>query len=731
MTLRRRAIHACFACLAACSLAIFPTAAQSVDSLTGFSSAHAPAERNLEDSLKKIPSANRAEANLRQLTAEPHMAGTEASHRVTEWLAQQFQSYGFDVEMVPYSVWLPQPKQTTLELISKRKETLGTPEMPSDTDKNLALPFNAYSPSGDVTAPVVYVNFGMASDYRMLMEMGISVEGKIVLARYGRGYRGVKAKLAEEHHAAGLILYSDPADDGFRQGDVYPKGPWRPDTGVQQGSVLYTELYPGDPLVADAGNLSAQRLSPNAAPSLPHIPTMPISALDASAIMRAFDGKNAPRDWQGGLPVTYRVESAHAKVHMKLVMDYAQRTVYNVIAKLHGADDDSWVLLGNHHDAWVYGAADPGSGTASMLEAARALGELARTGWKPRRTIVICEWDGEEEGLLGSTAWVESHLAELQSKAVAYINTDVGVTGANFAASATPSMNDFLRDVARSVTDPTTGHSLYEIWRGHNGGSETANASAASRTPEARSTGEAPVVPLGAGSDFSSFFNYAGIPSADVSFAGDYGVYHSRFDDFYWMQHFGDPTFAYHAALARVLGVAALRLSDADVLPFHYGEYAAELVRASNRLAVRASHTSGLETSVKDVVDAASEFGIAAVDAAPTLRRLGTEPVDPAVQEKINRDLVSVEESLLVPQGLAERPWYKHSIFAPGLYTGYSAEMLPGLNDALDRNDPALFDQESAALVDALHRATEQLKEVSRTADAFLSSGNSGTASGN
>src|SRR5579862_2287212 len=627
----------CFHAAALVAISIVAVSAGSaqvrdLNSLTGFLPSHVTEERQLEAKFRSIPNPAHAESDLRHLTSEPHLAGTEASYRVAKWLRDQFRSFGFEAEIVSYSAWFPEAREISLDLTKPEAQRLGSPEQPYEDDKatydKRAVPgFSDYSPSGDVTAPVVYVNYGTQDDYRQLANLGIDVAGKVVIARYGVGYRGIKAKLAEEHKAAALILYSDPQEDGFAVGDPYPRGPWRPMSGIQRGSIIYTQIYPGDPLTPDiAATPDAHRIAPSDAANLPHIPTMPINAQDAAVILSKLGGREVPRSWQGSLPFTYHLGPGEAEVHMKLVMDYEQRPVYDVIAKLHGTSDDQWVMLGNHHDAWVYGAADPGSGTAAMLETARSLGELVKSGWKPRRTIVICEWDGEEPGLIGSTEWVEANRAELQAKAVAYINADVGVTGRNFTAADTPSLDQVVRDATRDVQDPATGHSVYDAWYSR---SSTQRGDATARAiPVAEAPGAVPVARLGSGSDFSSFFDYAGIPSIDVSFAGDYGVYHSLYDDFYWMKHFGDPTFVYHAALARILGTLALRLDEADVLPFDYSSYAAEINRMQAEVASRAAQQGGEGGSIKPVSEASEQFSLSASRAATAIRALGSEPVD-------------------------------------------------------------------------------------------------------
>ena len=694
--------------------------AQAGREISGFAPARVEAERQLEEKFRRLPDAGRAENNLRHLTSEPHMAGTEASRRVAEWLCEQYRSYGFQAEIIRYTAWLPQPREVKLELTKPAKRTLATREQPIEgdpdsSDARAAAGFNAYSPSGEVTAPVVYVNYGLVEDYRVLASLGVSVEGKIAIARYGRSYRGVKTKLAEEHNAAALILYSDPSDDGYAAGDAYPQGPWRPMSGIQRGSVAYTELYPGDPLTSGA-TLPGTQAAPADAADLPRIPTMPINAQDAEIILANLKGPHVPRSWQGGLPFTYHAGPGAAEVHMKLVMDYQERPLYDVIATLHGTLDDQWVMLGNHHDAWVFGAADPGSGTSAMLEMARGLGELARGGWKPRRTIVIGAWDGEEPGLIGSTEWVEANRAELQAKAVVYINTDVGVTGRNFIASATPSLQEWVREVTRDVEDPATGGSVYAAWSESAGRDTQEMRGVARAAPRRDALAQAPLGALGAGSDFCPFFDYAGIPSIDLGFSGDYGVYHSVYDDFHWMKQFGDPSFAYHAALARVLGTMALRLDEADILPFDYPAYAREIARAANNLAERGARQADAGPSLKAVSDAAANLAASASRAEQALHAISAAPRDAAKAEEINRDLAGVEQALLAPGGLAGRPWFKHTVFAPGSYAGYAAEVMPGVSEALGRGDAATLRAEAGTLAEALGRAAARLDEIARLA---------------
>jgi N-acetylated-alpha-linked acidic dipeptidase len=695
--------------------------AQDTGGISGFAPARVAAERQLEEKFRAIPDPAHAESSLRHLTSEPHMAGTEASHRVAEWLRDQYRSFGFDAEIVTYSAWLPQAREVTLELTKPENKKLASPEQPVDVDKDtfdkrIVPAFNIYSPSGEATASVVYVNYGTQEDYRTLESTGVHVEGKIVLARYGKGYRGVKAKLAEEHKAAALIIYSDPKDDGNVAGETFPNGPWRPMSGIQRGSINYIQSYPGDPLTPGVGATpDAKRIAPADAASLPRIPTMPINAQDAAVILVNLGGEAVPSAWQGGLPFTYHVGPGGAEVHMKLVMDYQQRPIYDVIAKLRGTSDDEWVVLGNHHDAWVYGAADPGSGTATLLETGRALGELAKSGWKPRRTIVICAWDGEEPGLIGSTEWVEANRAELQNKAVAYLNTDVAVNGPNFGASATPSLKALLRDATREVEDPRSGHSVYDTWREHAAMAKGEVAGTARQEPDADSSGEAPISALGSGSDYSAFLEHAGIPSMDMGFTGDYGVYHSVYDDFYWMKHFGDPNFVYHAALARIIGTVALRLDEADILPYDFPAYALEIEHMTADRVRRAAR-DGNEQPLQPALDAADKLSNSAARASQALRAISGMSLDPAKASQINRAIAAVEQGFLAPDGLVGRPWYQHVLYAPGSYTGYASVLEPGVTEALDRGDSATLRHEVDSLAAALTQVSARLDEITRLA---------------
>ena len=691
--------------------------------LRGFSPAHAAAEAQWEEKYVQLPSAERAEATLLRLTEEPHMAGTEASQRVAEYLRGEYQAAGLQAELVPYRVTLSYPadilfERTAPDVLRLARPELPVPGDPATADSRAVPSFSAYSASGDVSAPVVYVNYGLPEDYDRLAEMGVEVGGKIALVRYGQCFRGVKVHLAEEHGAAAVILYSDPADDGYREGDPYPLGPWRPESGIERGSVQYTFLYPGDPFTPHGGGAPSRPPNPEAerAENLPRIPSLPISWRDAAELLAYLRGPRVPRPWQGGLPFTYHAGPGPAEAHLKLTMRLEQRTIYDVIARLEGETRD-WVIAGNHHDAWVFGAADPGSGTAVLLETARSLGALRRAGWRPRRTVVFCAWDAEEFGLVGSTKWVEEQQDELGRRAIAYFNTDSAVQGERFNSAATPSLRELVRDAARDTQDPRTARTVYDRWQERSGPSAAGRPPASSRG--ARAAQGVPISALGSGSDYTAFYHHAGIPSLDISASGEYGVYHSIYDDFNWMKHFGDPQFAYHAMMARIAGRLLMRLADADVPAFDYQEYAEEMERLLGdlRAAARAAGTGqGRTLDLRPVAAAAADFRAAAREAAEAVRTFLASGADAQRAEQIARVLSGVEGALLAPNGLSDRPWYRHTFSAPGINAGYAAVAFPGVRDAIDRGDWPAARKEAEALRAALERAAGRLREAAHLA---------------
>src|SRR6267378_2038545 len=547
-----------------------------VRALDGFSTAGAVAERRWEEQFHAVPASASAREHLRRLTLEPHVAGTKEDYATAIYVRDQLRSYGLRAELKEYQVWLNYPNTPgIIELITPRRERLAVREAvvsadPTSSNPRITPLFNGYSPSGDVTAPLVYANYGLPGDYDELKKAGVEVKGKIVIVRYGNSFRGVKAKVAEDHGAIGCIIYSDPADDGYMQGDVYPKGPWRPVASGQRGSVQFLFKYPGDPLTpGKPAKPGVPRLSlEEAYDDIPRIPVQPLGYDEARKLIEPLQGPVRPKGFQGGLPFPYHVGgTSDVTVHLKTDMDYQSRTLWDVIARIDGAaEKDRWVIMGNHRDAWVFGAVDPNSGTAAMLETARGFGQLLKQGWKPKRTLILCSWDAEEYGLIGSTEWAEENADELQEKAVAYLNVDVAVSGPNFSASAVPSLWKLIRSVAREVKDPKTGKSIYQQWQDR----------ARDQRPEAEQglTQEARIGALGSGSDFTPFLQHLGVASTDMGFGGDYGVYHSAYGSFYWMAHFGDPTFGYHVATAQLWGSMAMRLAEADGLPFDYTDYA-------------------------------------------------------------------------------------------------------------------------------------------------------------
>jgi N-acetylated-alpha-linked acidic dipeptidase len=677
-------------------------------------------ESAAESRFLAVPDAKLAEEHLRILTQAPHMAGTIEDKATADYVAQKFRDAGLDTEIVEYKVWINYPAEISVDLTAPAGVAMHGPTRehvegdPYDGDSRVVMPFNGMSPSGDVEADVVYANYGTPDDFDKLDKLKVDVRGKIVLVRYGQNFRGVKVFVAQEHGAAGVIIYSDPADDGWKRGDKYPGGPWRPDTGVQRGSVGYMFEFPGDPTtpgVAAVPSLPAsQRVSPQQSAQMPKIPVTPLSYHDAWPVLQNLGGPDSPREWQGALPFTYHVGPGPAKLKMHLKQDYQFRTLWDVIGRVRGSElPEEWVIAGNHRDAWVYGAVDPNSGTAAMLEAVHGVGELLKSGWKPKRTLMFASWDGEEEGLMGSTEWVEQHEAEL-ANAAAYFNMDVAVSGPKFGASAVPSLKQFLRDVTKVVPTPKGG-TVYEAWQKAAQPDALSTQSPAEaigdsrRLPAAQGKGDVPVGDLGSGSDYTAFLQHSGVPSSDVSSSGAYGVYHSVFDNFAWFKKFADPDFAYEQQMARVFGLEAVRMSGADVLPYDYEEYGKEIAVYLDGARRRATDKFGDHALEFSAVNTAAHHFEAA--GAKILARQKNPPPDAA---RLNQALRGAERALLTPQGLPHRPWYRHVIYAPGEYTGYAAVVIPGVNEALDKGDRERASQQLAVLGAALERAAKTLE---------------------
>jgi N-acetylated-alpha-linked acidic dipeptidase len=689
-------------------LVVVTAVGQDKTTLWGFTPGHSKAERELEEKFIALPDPERARSAHKSLTAEPHIAGSSADRRTAEYVLQQFLSYGIQAEIETFNAVLSEPREIKFELLSPVKFSGPTPEYvaedPISSNRDNPTAFNAYSGSGDAVGPVVYANYGLPADYQFLRSKGISTAGKIVIVRYGACYRGVKARVAEENSAAGLLIFSDPQDDGYHAGDPYPKGPWRPASGVQRGSVLYEFITPGT-VAADGSNV-------------PHLPVMPLSYSDAAHILESLQGASAPPEWQGGLPFTYHIGLGPATVRMRVRMNQVERPIWNVIAKVRGLQDpEEIVLVGNHRDAWAYGGVDPNSGTTSILEMARSLGALLHEGWRPRRSIWLCSWDGEEMGEFGSVAWAQKHSEDLTRAAVAYLNVDYSVAGDRFFASAVPSLKKLLSEVASDVQDPAGGSVLDRankrlreaLWRKL----EPGHAAESGAEPKSIERQEFEPGNPGGGTDYIAFLNHLGVPSADMRFDGSYGVYHSIFDNHRWMEEFGDPTFAYHITMARLLGLMTLRLTEADILPLDYETYGQEiktyLEGIRNKMAL-------LGQTGRFDFEPAQQAAEKLIQAARTLhercRPELSEKIQPPSFYDVNRILVKVEQSFLLTDGLPGRPWYKHAVYAPGIYSGYEPVALPGIRETADAMAFAEIQSQIEKLTAALDRAADLLESV-------------------
>ena len=679
-----------------------------------------PAEVAIENKFLAVPDPKLAEAHLRTLTQAPHIAGSPEDKATANYVAAKFREAGLDTAIVEYKVWLNYPSEIRVDMTAPPGVEMHGPrpehvdDDPFQDDSRITPGFNGMSPSGDVEADVVYANYGSPDDFDKLKELNVDVRGKIVIVRYGENFRGVKAFVAQERGAAGVIIYSDPKDDGYYRGDAYPKGPWRPASGVQRGSVGFMFQFPGDPTTPGIASTpllpDSKRISPADSAELPRIPVTPLSYADASPILEHLGGPLSPREWQGALPFTYHVGPGPAKVRIHLKQDYQYRTIWDVTGKVPGTSaPDEWVVAGNHRDAWVYGAVDPNSGTAALLETVHGVGELLKSGWKPKRTIVFASWDAEEEGLIGSTEWGEDHAQEL-ANAAAYFNMDVAVSGKKFGAAGVPTLKEFLREIAMAVPSPQGG-TVFDAWKKANepkaGSSHTPESSGSNyRMPASGLHADVPVGDLGSGSDYTVFLQHLGVPSTDIGSTGDYGVYHSAFDNFAWFKKFGDPDFLYEQQMARVYGLEVLRMANADVLPYNYEDYGKEILVYIEAAKGRAQEKLGAKSP---------DFS-AAMEGARHLQEAGAKILQkqrklPAAPERLNAKLREAERALLIPEGLPNRPWYHHAIFAPGQYTGYAAVVIPGVNEAIDRGDLARTEQQIAALAAALNRCVLVLEQ--------------------
>lgn len=717
--------------------------------IQGFTANAARQQREWETKFREMPDTARLRQLLRRLASHPNHVGSPHQKQNAEYMRDLFSSWGWDAKIEEYHVLFPTPKLRRLELIapSRYVAKLEEPALkadPTSSQKAEQLPsYNAYSADGDVTGNLVYVNYGIPSDYDELERRGISVKGAIVIARYGGSWRGIKPKVAHEHGAIGCIIYSDPRDDGFYQGETYPAGPWRPKDGVQRGSVLDMPVAPGDPLTIGTGATpDAARIDHRDAPTIMKIPVLPISWEDAQPLLAALGGPVAPEAWRGALPLTYRLGPGPARVRLQLEFNWTLTPAYNVVAMLRGAQSpDEWVVRGNHIDGWVNGASDPLAGMIAELEEARALGELAKQGWRPRRTIVYAGWDAEEPALLGSTEWAEHHGPELKQKAVAYINTDGNGRG-YLGAGGSHSLERFINGVARDVEDPETG---LTVWK------RSQAAVIRTGTPterrEARERADLRIDALGSGSDYTPFIQHLGIPSLNLGFGGEDGggVYHSIYDSPAWFERFSDTTYVYGRALAQVVGTSVMRLANADLLPYEFTNLAetirgyvsqlktlrdetAERVAETNRMiddgvfAATADPKEPLQPPKREALLPALNFAPLdnAVDslarAAGRYDKASGEAIsggaDAAAFGRANAMLRDTERMFTSPEGLPKRPWFKHLLYAPGLYTGYGVKTLPGVREGIEQKDWGTVEREVARLAGAIERAARHISAV-------------------
>ena len=690
----------------------------------GFRTASLAAERDLERRFLALPSADRAREYHRFLTSEPHVAGSDRNKAIAEWVRDRWLDYGIDdVAIVEHEVLLPWPEEVAVEVPAQSwKATLYEDPIAGDPDtQKPVLHYHAYSASGQVEAPIVYAASGNPDNYDFLAAHGIDVRGKIVLVRYSvpYSYRGFKALTAERRGAAGILIYSDPAEDGIKKGPVYPDGPWGNESHLQSGGIPYDFLVPGDPLTPGWSSIAgARRIPKEDAVSLPKIVSAPLSARDARVLLESMTGGDAPPEWQGGLGIRYRLGQG-AIVRMRVKLDDKVRAIQTVVGRIRGAElPDEQVVLGNHRDAWIYGGVDPSSGTASMMDLARSLGALVRGGVRPRRSIVLANWDAEEFTLTSSTEWGEQHEQELHDRAVAYLNVDSSTAGPTFTAAAVPSLNQFIAEAAASITDPATTLPLPEAKRrsAERDRGSLPNADSAALVSNR----------LGSGSDYTVFLNFIGVPIVDMAFDGPYGVYHSQYDNHQWVERVGDPGFRYHEAMTKLWGVMALRLANADALPFDYRPYASRVREFAAEIEKRSQGATGAR-------DATGASG-AAVDAGRQPRQTVFEPLhaaikrfddaaakaaadqaaalasgDPAALAAINRRLMRAERGFLDPAGIPGRPWYRHQIYAPKFT--YAPELLPALAEAVEANDEARLAAAVTQISAAIDRATTALTQ--------------------
>ncbi len=695
---------------------------------------------------REIPQPDNIKAYMQRMSARPHHVGSPYDKDNAEWLRAQFASWGWNAQIETFTVLFPTPKERVLELVAPTHFTAKLQEPPVAVDPTSnqtaeQLPtYNAYSIDGDVTGPLVYANYGRPEDYEVLERLGVSVRGAIVVTRYGASWRGIKPKVAAEHGAVGCLIYSDPKDDGYYGDAVFPEGPMRPKDGAQRGSVMDMPLYPGDPLTPGVGATeSATRLAIKDAPTLTKIPVMPISYADAQPLLQAIGGPVAPAEWRGALPLTYHVGPGAGRAHLKLAFNWDMKPLYDVIARIPGSTfADEWVVRGNHHDAWVNGAEDPVSGASAELEEARALGELRKQGWQPKRTIVYAVWDGEEPALLGSTEWAEAHAADLQQHAVAYINSD-GNSRGYLEMSGSHTLERFLNDVARDISDPESHDSVWKRAQ-----ARRLTRGDADEKKEARDRHDLRLAALGSGSDYTPFLQHLGVPSLNIGYGGEdeTGIYHSIYDDFYFYTHFLDTTFVYGRALAQTAGTAVIRLADADVIPYEYTDLADTVDSYVKDLQKLLKHRQDeIRDRNRNIAD-----GVYAAVNDPRRPHVvpKPEPLPPALNfaplenaaaalfesarayesarrgarlpaltlSSINGKLLRAEQQFIDPAGLPHRDWYRHLLYAPGFYTGYGVKTMPGVRESIEQGDYDAADREIVRVANAVKKEAAWLDAI-------------------
>jgi len=711
-------------------------------SIQGFTPASAARESDIEKKFKSIPTPDEERRQHRIFTQEPHIAGSKRNNELADYIAAEWRKQGLeDVIVRRYDVYGTNPKSASLEMIAPThyQAILRETPIPGDDDsKNPAITaaWLGMSISGEVTAPVVYAHSGNPEDYDLLRKNGISVKGKIVLVRYSNpySYRGFKALAAQREGAVAILIYSDPTEDGYKKGKVDPDGPWGPEYHIQRGAITYDFMVPGDPQTPGWASVpGARRIPIEDAVSAPKIMALPLSWHDAKPLLENMDGPIAPRDWkgedwQGGLPIQYHLGGERVKAHLKIEMDNGLQPYYVVEGRIRGADlPDEWVVLGNHRDAWVFGGVDPSSGTASMMELTRALGQLAKQGMRPRRTIVVCSWDGEEVGLTGSTEWGEQFADDLRAKAVAYINVDEATSGPNFHGQAVASLAPMLEETTRSLQDPS-GKNLYDAWKATVEREKASAQSGPFNSGVLNST--LADTRIGSGSDHTVFLNFIGMPVIGLGFEGDYGVYHSAYDDFFWMNHFGDPGYRYHTVMSQLWGVTALRLANADLLPFDFASYASnvrqfvdELMKSKDKAQplwgrgpspVQSSEARQPPFDLKAVLDAIDNFERAGKQLNESLvHKLAAGPIDAKLALTLNHGMMQVERNWLNPDGIPGRPWFKHILY--GARFTYAHLELPGLTEAVEKQDWPTARQQAEILQRALRENTKLLEQLNAT----------------